>query len=126
MGRHKKDKGKTAQQNNSDFSVDKSEQLKKFNVDEKKVLSTLTKEIIAKFDILPVRNPSKLSGRKIFACVEKNYEESLKRAYAIRDEHNAKYKDNPMVLVDYYPQEFGHKAILVSCNYKSENNLDEV
>jgi hypothetical protein len=122
-GRPKKDKGKSAQQNNSDFSVDKTEQLKAF--DEKKVSSALTKDIIDRFDIKPVRNPSKLSGKRIFSCIEKTYEASLNRAYAIRDEYNAKNKNYQMILSDYYPQDFSNKSILVSFNIKMEKIDDD-
>jgi len=112
MGRHKK--SDTKEKNADDFTVDKESQLKKIGVDS---LSTLDKETIAMFDIKPVGNPNKVSGNFIKGFTGKNYEESLKSAYEHMKEYN-KRKDgyDKIELVNYYPQVFKGKSILVGYN----------
>lgn len=122
MGRHKKtdlEKNKTKQEKVDNFnaSVDKSDSLTVFT---KQPALLISQDVIDKFDIRPVGKIGKLSGHKIIQFNEKNYEESLKAAYSWKDENNNNPKksefDGNFVLVDYYPQEFKGKSILVSYN----------
>lgn len=122
MGRRKKtdiEKNKTKQEKVDTFNLsnDKSDALTVFT---KQAVSLISQEIIDKFDIPPVGKLGKLSGHRIIQFNEKNYEESLKAAYLWRDSNNNKEKKDELhkdiVLVDYYPQEFKSKSVLVSYN----------
>lgn len=122
MGRRKKtdlEKNNTKQNKVDAFnlSTDKSDALTVFT---KQAVSLISQETIDKFDIPPVGKLEKLSGHRIKQFNEKNYEESLKAAYLWRDSNNNKEKKDEfhkdIVLVDYYPQEFKSKSVLVSYN----------
>ena len=122
MGRRKKtdiEKNNTKQNKVDTFNLsnDKSDALTVFT---KQTVSLISQETIDKFDIRPVGKLGKLSGHNIIQFNEKNYEESLKAAYLWRDLNNNKAKKDEfhkdIVLVDYYPQEFKSKSVLVSYN----------
>lgn len=122
MGRRKKtdlEKNNTKQNKVDAFNIsnDKSDALTVFT---KQAVSLISQETIDKFDIRPVGKLGKLSGHNIIQFNEKNYEESLKAAYLWRDLNNNKEKKDEfhkdIVLVDYYPQEFKSKSVLVSYN----------
>ena len=116
MGRRKKDKSKSAQNNVDDFTVDKDEQLKAF--DGREINPKLTQEVINKFDIKPVRKTSDLTGERLDTFNGKNYEDSLKLLYEWRDRYNNQSEKDMIILVNYYPQEFKSKSIIVSYNLK--------
>lgn len=122
MGRRKKtdlEKNNTKQNKVDTFNLssDKSDALTVFT---KQAVSLISQEVIDKFDIPPVGKLGKLSGHRVIQFNEKNYEESLKAAYLWRDTNNNKPKKDEfhkdIVLVDYYPQEFKSKSVLVSYN----------
>jgi hypothetical protein len=133
MGRRKKtdlEKNNTKQAKVDSFntSVDKSDSLTVFT---EQSVSLISQEVIDKFDILPVGKLGKLSGHYIIQFNEKTYEESLNEAYRWRDRNNNKVKKDEfhrdIILVDYYPQEFKGKSVLVSYNFveKEKHNAEQ-
>jgi hypothetical protein len=133
MGRRKKtdlEKNNTRQNKVDTFnlSADKSDALTVFT---KQSVSLISQEVIDKFDIPPVGKLGKLSGHQVIQFNEKNYEESLNEAYRWRDRNNNKVKKDEfhrdIILVDYYPQEFKGKSVLVSYNFveKEKHNAEQ-
>jgi len=127
MGRRKateQEKNDKKQKKVDDFApIDKEGQLTVFT--EKKTLQ-ISQEVIDKFDIKPVGKPAKLSGMKINGFNGKNYEASLNEAYewAKSNNENDKILDK-IVLVDYYPQSFMSRSVLVSYNTKPKKIKQE-
>jgi hypothetical protein len=111
MGRKKK--GSNTKSEVDSFSVDKGNQLEVFS---HKTPSLLTKDIIAKYDIKPVRGTNNLRGAYLESFTQgKNYDEALKLAYEWRDRFNTrKNAISKIELIDYYPQEFKGKSIIIS------------
>lgn len=83
----------------------------------KKDLS-IEQEVVDKFDVKPVRSIAMLGGQYIMDFTGKNYEESLKLAYEWKDRYEKDHKDTKVNFVNYYPQVFMHKTILISYNLK--------
>lgn len=111
MGRKKKNA--STEKDVEDFTVTKEDSLEVFS--KKKHLS-ISKEVIALFDIKPVGKINKLSGHGVKGFNGKDYKDSLELAYNWMNDFN-KYNDEKLIeLVDYYPQEFMEKSVLVSYN----------
>ena len=117
MGRPKgsKNQKKSTAQNVASFEATKDDGLTVFTKQERHLID---KETIAKFDINPVERTSDLSGR-IQNFNGKNYEESLKLAYAWMEQYNRRSTDGTKIeLNNYYPQVFMEKSILVGYDLK--------
>jgi len=117
MGRKKGSKNKTNSTADvvASFEATKDDGLTVFTKQEKHLID---KETIEKFDIKPVKRTSDLTGR-IQNFNGKNYEESLKLAYAWMELYNRRSTDGTKIkLNNYYPQVFMEKSILVGYDLK--------
>jgi len=122
LGRQKKDKAKTAQNDVNDFDVNFEDQLKKL---EQKSEVKINEETLKKYDIKPVSRIKDLRGKQIRQFNGKNYEESLKLASEWRDSYNASQTDGTSVeIVDFYPQIFMSKQIIISYKMKGNAKVD--
>jgi hypothetical protein len=102
------------------FEATKDDGLTVFTKQERHLID---KETIEKFDIKPVKRTSDISGR-IQSFTGKNYEESLKLAYAWMELYNRRSTDGTKIkLNNYYPQVFMEKSILVGYDLKREKNV---
>ena len=118
MGRRKltdEEKNQKLKEKVNDFApLDKDEQLSVFT---KTKLSSLSQETIDKYDAKPVGKLSKLSGHKINGFTGKSYADSLSQVQGFLDTHNNDRNSvDKFVWVDYYPQEFLQRSILISYN----------
>jgi hypothetical protein len=124
MGRRKRteqEKNNKKQQKVDDFSVDKDTMLSTFSELSE---TTLSQEVIDKFEIKPVQRLQNLRGKKLKQFNEPNYEKSLKEAYLWMSSNNDKKLDKQnqefgkevVELIDYYPQRFKGKSVIVSYN----------
>ena len=124
MGRQKKDKAKTAQNDVNDFDVNFGDQLKKL---EQKNDVKIDKEILKKYDMKPVSRIKDLRGKQIMQFNGKNYEESMRLAIEWKDAYNQQSANGALVeIVDFYPQVFMSKQIIISYNLKGNIKTDEV
>lgn len=118
MGRKKltdEEKNKRTQEKIDSFApIDKDEQLSVFT---KKTESSLSQEIIDMYEQKPVSDPSKLSGKFLSGFNGKNYLESLNGAVQFIQSNNENVNSQDVYKwVDYYPQEFEKRSILISYN----------
>jgi len=110
MGRRKKNA--TLDQDLKSFTETKDESLEIFT----KEKITVPPKVIAMFDVQPVGKSHLIGGEKLEHFNEKTYQASLERAYEWRDDYNKKSKENKIEFVNYYPQEFKGKSILMGYN----------
>jgi len=111
MGRRKKNA--TVGQDVKSFTETKEDSLTVFA---KKNNTSITQDVIDDFDVKPVGKPNKLGGEYIESFNGKNYRESLKLAYEWKDRYEKIYKEKQINFVNYYPQIFMAKSILISYN----------
>ena len=110
MGRRKKNA--TIEQDLQSFTETKEESLRIFTREK----ITVPPKVIAMFDVQPVRKSNMIGGERLEHFNEGSYAESLKWAHQWRDNFNAKSKEFKIEFVNYYPQEFKGKSVLMGFN----------
>lgn len=131
MGRRKRtetEKNNSRQEKVEEFSVDKESMLSSFSEISK---TTLTQEVIDKFQIKPVERITNMRGKKFRHFNEGTYEKSLNEAYKWMSSLLTKKLDigeTRVELVDYYPQRHKSSSVFVSYNpiLEIENEKENV
>lgn len=110
-------KAKNAKKDVENFEIDKEESLKVFTQER----NLISEEVIKKFDIKPVGKAYQIQGG-IKPFNGESYEESLLMAYAWRDAIN-QAGEQSVKLMNYFPQEFMGKSVLVGFKIDSQRGL---
>jgi len=115
MGRRKKEVSTT--ESVKSFTETKADSVAVFSKEEN---LSIEQNVIDSFDVKPVGKLNKLGGQYIMDFTGKNYAESLKLAYEWKDRYEKENSNLKVNFVNYYPQEFMHKTILISYNIKEK------